>query len=206
MDYKIIRKKVKNIRIRVTEVGEVVVSCPLFVKDEKIKELIETNKKWIEDKLKLVKESKKEIDFIWYLGNKFKIEYWNKKEYYLDKEKGIFYVHKEYVKEGLHQFYTSEGKMTLTVITKNCCDRVNTEINSLSLKWMKTRWGSCNPKKRYINLNYELMKYPVECITYVVYHELAHIYEGNHSKNFWSKVSEFEPRYKELREVFKKPL
>ena len=48
------------------------------------------------------------------------------------------------------------------------------------------------------------MKLPKHLIEYVVVHELAHIKEKNHSKNFWALVEEFLPNYKvlvkELRE------
>ena len=47
---------------------------------------------------------------------------------------------------------------------------------------MKTRWGSCNPHKSYINLNIELIKKPKICIEYVVFHELVHLIYPNHSK------------------------
>ena len=69
---------------------------------------------------------------------------------------------------------------------------------------MKTRWGVCNRKDNVITLNTELIKKKVDLIDYVIIHEMAHFYEGNHSRKFWKIVEEACPRYKELRKALKK--
>ena len=57
---------------------------------------------------------------------------------------------------------------------------VNKEVKTISIRVMKTRWGSCNPSRSYINLNLELIKKPKMAIEYVVFHELAHLIYLNH--------------------------
>ncbi len=52
------------------------------------------------------------------------------------------------------------------------------------IKRMKTRWGSCNPARRRIWLNLELMRHPPACLDYVVLHELAHLVERGHNTRF----------------------
>mgnify|MGYP002650857362 CR=1 FL=1 len=42
-----------------------------------------------------------------------------------------------------------------------------------------------------------------EAVDYVVVHELAHIRHHNHSKDFYSFVSEFMPDYKEREKLLK---
>ena len=66
---------------------------------------------------------------------------------------------------------------------------------------MKTRWGSCNPHKGYINLNLELIKNPKESIEYVVFHELSHLIHPNHSKEFYSYISAYMPDWKRRKEI-----
>lgn len=67
----------------------------------------------------------------------------------------------------------------------------------------KTRWGSCNAKKK-INLNLWLMSLPLHLIDYVIIHELCHTKEHNHSKKFWNLVESCEPNYKIYRAQLKK--
>ena len=64
---------------------------------------------------------------------------------------------------------------------------------------MTTRWGVCNTKSKVITLNTELFKYDIECLDYVVIHELSHLVHANHSKEFWNVVSKYCPNYKILR-------
>jgi predicted metal-dependent hydrolase len=63
---------------------------------------------------------------------------------------------------------------------------------TLKIRPMKSRWGSCNNQGK-INLNLELIKAPLDCIDYVIMHELCHLKEMNHSKKFWQLLSQSMP-------------
>ncbi len=69
----------------------------------------------------------------------------------------------------------------------------------VSLRDMKTRWGSCTPKTRAIRLNIQLATKPKPQIDYVIVHELAHLQEANHSAAFWAIVEQYIPHCKEIR-------
>ncbi|CAC9587858.1 Putative predicted metal-dependent hydrolase [Bathymodiolus heckerae thiotrophic gill symbiont] len=73
---------------------------------------------------------------------------------------------------------------------------VNKEIKQVRIRKMKTRWGSCNPEKSYINLNSELIKAPIQCIEYVIFHELAHLIHPNHDKGFYTYLTIHMPNWK----------
>ena len=53
---------------------------------------------------------------------------------------------------------------------------------------MTSRWGVCNIKNHNVTLNLELSKYDISALDYVIVHELSHLIEFNHSKNFWNIV------------------
>ncbi len=74
---------------------------------------------------------------------------------------------------------------------------VQKEITKVRIKSMKTRWGSCNYTKGYINLNLELIKKPKCAIEYVIFHELTHLIYPNHSKQFYSYISKYMPDWQE---------
>ena len=74
---------------------------------------------------------------------------------------------------------------------------------NLKIRKMKTRWGVCNTKTYNITLNYELYRYDVKCLDYVIVHELSHLLEPNHSKKFWAVVEKYYPNYKEARKILK---
>ena len=67
----------------------------------------------------------------------------------------------------------------------------------------ETRFGSCSSKGN-LAFSYRLMLYPDEAIDYVVVHELAHLFEMNHSKEFYSIVENVLPDYKKRIALLKK--
>jgi predicted metal-dependent hydrolase len=74
----------------------------------------------------------------------------------------------------------------------------NFKFNSVSIKNQKTRWGSCS-KKGNLNFNYKIALLPQHLSDYIIVHELCHLREFNHSKNFWELVSRTIPDHAVLR-------
>lgn len=64
---------------------------------------------------------------------------------------------------------------------------------------MKTRWGSCNPSTGSIRLNTDLAKKPVECLEYIVVHEMLHLLEPTHNKRFLVLMDRHMPQWQERR-------
>ena len=67
------------------------------------------------------------------------------------------------------------------------------------IKKMKTKWGSCNVAARRIWLNLELAKKPVQCLEYIVVHELVHLLERNHCERFTSLMDRHLPDWRSRR-------
>ena len=73
------------------------------------------------------------------------------------------------------------------------------KASGITIRQMKTRWGSCNVKTHHINLNLALLDMPEECLEYVVVHELTHIPEASHNERFWGYMTVFYPDWKRVR-------
>ncbi|MDR2247038.1 MAG: M48 family metallopeptidase [Treponema sp.] len=67
---------------------------------------------------------------------------------------------------------------------------------AFSVRKMKSRWGSCNCARRTIRLNSEIVKRPPECLEYVIAHELIHLIEPSHNRNFYRLLSRYMPGWK----------
>lgn len=95
-------------------------------------------------------------------------------------------IAKEIIHEKLPLFAQYYGVIYKNVVIKN----------------VTTRWGSCSSKGN-LNFNYKIALLPEELVDYIVVHELCHLKEMNHSKNFWQLVEEKIPNYRDLRKQLK---
>lgn len=65
----------------------------------------------------------------------------------------------------------------------------------LKIRKMRSRWGSCS-SRGVITLNSMLVQMPVECIDFVVTHELCHLWEMNHSRRFYQLLNSVMPQWR----------
>lgn len=75
--------------------------------------------------------------------------------------------------------------------------------NKVTIKDQRSRWASCS-KNGNLNFNLLLASLPVELIDYVIIHELAHLIELNHSKEFWKIVKSIDPEFQYHRKLLHK--
>ncbi|EKE16366.1 MAG: hypothetical protein ACD_11C00018G0002 [uncultured bacterium] len=78
----------------------------------------------------------------------------------------------------------------------------NFKFNRINIKNQKTLWGSCSQGGN-LNFNYILALVSAEIVDYIVVHELCHLWEFNHSKEFWRLVGLTIPDHKEKRKLVK---
>ena len=87
----------------------------------------------------------------------------------------------------------------ILMYSKNYVDTVSKSLR-LNIKELKISnsfnyWGSCN-SAGVIHLNWRLIFAPIQVLEYIIVHELCHLKEFNHTKNFWMLVKRFCPDYK----------
>lgn len=188
------KKAVKYLRLKVEQSGEISLSIPLRTKENHILEFLEKNLEWLRKtsaKIK-AKNSAKNENQVEFLGGNY--------ELIIDKKASgvsieLFSI-KAASKADFRRFCDQKAKELLNASIARFAPLIARPINHISFKHMRTRWGSCNKAKGYINLNLDLITKKKEFIEYVVLHELAHLVYANHSKDFYALISKHMPDYK----------
>ena len=213
---KIVRKDVKNITLKVRPNGEAILTTPKAASDEHIKFIIKKRAKWIAKKREFFasfKTPQKEYvsgeDFR-YLGRSYRLKVVQSKEERVKLQRGyleLFVKDKSDLKRKenlIYEWYHEKATLYFFNILQEFNKIVKQDIKSVKIRQMKTRWGSCNPYKSYINLNIELIKKPRACIEYVVFHELVHLLHPDHSKKFYDYLTLYMPDWQKRKEILER--
>ena len=96
----------------------------------------------------------------------------------------------------LHQWYRQQLKELIPPLIEKWQGALGVAVAEWGVRKMKTRWGTCNIGARRIWLNLELAKKPVQCLEYIVAHELVHLIERHHNDRFVSILEKHLPHWR----------
>ena len=195
----VIRKNNKNTYIRVHD-GVINITTNYLESDKKIIKLINDNITAIERMINKDNRKKEKESRFYYFGTNYDVIVGSFSEIDIVNDKIFIPSYKEldkWISKNIREIFTNRLYYWYNEFEENI------PKPSLRLRKMTTRWGVCNTKSKVITLNTELFKYDIECLDYVVVHELSHLVYANHSKDFWNVVSKYCPNYKILRNKLK---
>ena len=208
----IIRKDVKHINLKVKPSGEVILTAPENSDEKEIAYVLKKREDWIDKKIAFFDahrdRTQKEYvsgENFRYLGKNYRLKVIESKEEGVKLQRGYLQI---FVKERddlerkkrvIRQWYLQKAQYHFQKAAEKYQPLVRKEVDRISIREMKTRWGSCNPSKGYINLNLKLIEKPMECIEYVVFHELAHLIHPDHSHRFYDYLNLHMPDWRKRK-------
>jgi len=84
----------------------------------------------------------------------------------------------------MNEWYRVQLKSQIPELIEKWENKLNVKVSEWQVKQMKTRWGSCNIEKKRIWINLELAKKPINCLEYIIVHEIVHLLERHHNDKF----------------------
>lgn len=220
-DIEVEHKRIKNIHLAVYPPnGRVHISVPDYMKDDEVSMFLYTKLPWIRKQHEKVlsQERQGEREYVsgeshYLFGRRYlmKIIPTTERTHIIKKVKYLeMYVRKdagtERRKTVMEGFYRMELRPVLKAFVYKWADVM--EENPSSFEWsillMQKQWGSCITTSRKIQFNLLLARVPLRCIEYIVVHEMLHLKEHRHNKDFVTMLDKYLPdwqlRKKELDE------
>jgi len=216
IDVCIDRKEIKNLHIGVYPPdGRVRVATPLHIDDEAVRLAVVSRLAWIRRQIinfqAQPRQSKREMlsgESHYFLGKRYLLDVTygaTKHEVVLHHSKIELRVRANTSVENrqllLNEWYRKRLKIEVKKLIAKYEKIMDVKVGNWEIKKMKTKWGSCTPTTKRILINLELVKKPIECIEYIVVHEMVHILERRHNDVFKSYLDKYLPSWERYRDV-----
>lgn len=212
----VVLKDIKNIHLSVhPPAGKVRIAAPRRMDINTIRVFAITKLAWIKAQQKKLREQERETPreyldreshYVW--GKRYLLKLIEK-----DAAPSVELKHRkmflqlrpaasiEKKQEVLDAWYREQLKAAVPALITKWEKALGVTAGKVFVQKMKTKWGSCNPVAGNIRLNTDLAKKPLQCLEYIVAHELTHLLERHHNDHFTALMDAHMPQWRQYREM-----
>lgn len=209
------KKNIKNLHLYVKPpLGRVEVSAPLLMSEKSIENFVRSNMGWVKKQQQKFEDQPRmterqyvsgETYYIWGKQYFLKFEDSNKRFFKIDgntiilgmKAAATAAQREKYVREEFRKILMAQ----LDRLVPKWEEKTGLYCDSYKTKYMTTRWGTCNAKAKRIWINLQMVEKPLECLEYIILHEIVHLKVHNHGKDFVKMMDTFMPDWKEKKNL-----
>ena len=213
----VVRKDIKNLHLGVYPPhGRVRIAAPRVVSNEAVRLAVIDKLGWIKrQKAKFAeqpRQSQREMvngESHYFLGQRYRLRVHELNAPAQAIVRGVARLDL-YVRPGtspeqreavLLRWHREQLKALIPPLLEKWQPMLGVHVADWGIKKMKTKWGSCNPASRRVWFNLELAKKPVQCLEYIVVHELLHLLERHHNERFSALMETHVPQWRQAREL-----
>jgi len=197
-------KNRKSIKMEVSFDGLITLRVPEYTTDADIILFLENNYNWLKNTLSKVSEHPTfvrrylEDESFLFLGTIYLLHI-HKNSFPKFKFDGNQFLISEKelpsAQQYFENFYRTKAKIIIKARVIDIANKLNIKFNNLKITSATGRWGSCNSQGN-VNFTWRLIMATPSAIDYVIIHEFCHLFEFNHSQQFWKLVEKIMPDYK----------
>lgn len=217
IDIEIERKPIKNLHLAVYPPdGRVHISAPESYTDERIRLFLLRKWLWITQKRKettsyIIQAERQYIsgEAHYFLGGLYRLKVIrdNSCTYHVEIQGDYInvYVYERTTKENIANLLWNWYKEQLTPTIGKYVDKweriLGVKVAGWTIQQMQSSWGKCHKDTGRIMFNLQLAKKPLNCIEYIVAHELTHLIEQNHTDRFHHILGTYLPDWQRTKEL-----
>lgn len=212
----VVQKDIKNLHLSVhPPAGKVRISAPMRMDLNTIRVFAITKLAWIKSQQKKLREQERETPreyldreshYVW--GKRYLLKLVEK-----DAAPTVELKHNKMIlqlrpaashekrQEVLDAWYREQLKEVAPSLIAKWEKAVGVKVGKFFVQKMKTKWGSCSPASKNIRINTDLAKKPLQCLEYIVAHELTHLLERHHNDHFIALMDAHMPQWRQYREM-----
>lgn len=217
VDVLVERKAIKNINLAIYPPdGRIRVSVPYQIADQQVLEILQSRLAWLrKERQRIVLGSGEQepephsIDDVYLFGvshdvkrvtgkgsDGYAVTEPNTLTLYFKDDDGM-----SISKSLIYHWYRQELRASIPSMITYWQSIIGVEVLEWRIRRMKTRWGTCNITKQRVWLNLELARFPVQCLEYVIVHEMVHLLERYHNARFKALMDSFLPEWRSTRKL-----
>lgn len=208
----IIRTKRKSVALIVERDGRLVVRAPRRASQEFIQAFVNEKESWIIKKRAEFKSARPKFapkEFVedeefWYLGALYPLKFSEQRRPRLFLDGSFILSRTAYpkVRVVFERWYREQAMRIIPERVEQYALKYSFTYRQIKITSARARWGSCSARGT-LSFAWRLIMSPLDVVDYVVVHELVHLRAHNHSRDFWGRVKEIMPDYKEKLEWLK---
>ena len=220
INIQVIKKNIKNMHLSIKPpFGKVVISAPLIISMKSIENFARSNLGWIIKQKEKFANQPRMTERQYISGETYYI--WGKQYYLYFQDSTRNYLKQEGDKLFLGMRGSSTPIQRQNFIREEFRKILNKQLDRLVPKWeettgfycdsyktkyMLTRWGTCNAKAKRIWINLQMVEKPLECLEYIILHELVHLKVSNHGPDFTEMMDKFMPDWKDRKNLLSRQI
>ena len=213
--YELTRKRVKNINYRIKSDGVVYVSANRRVDEGHIIKILLDNADYIFKSIDRLREREQRCEQstseVKWLGSAYPVRI-------LHNSRNTAVLENDELRVMTQDDENAENLINDWLLRSftDLCRELNAEVRAelirqglnppaavITIKDMKSRWGSCSYNRGKISINIRLAAYPRDTVLSVFWHEYAHFYHHDHSAKFYAFLQRYYPEYHKWNDLLK---
>jgi len=189
--------------------GELVVHVPAVAADEAITKWLNKKLLLVHRKLVLKEQAAPKMrapeyvsgEGLCYLGRRFRLQIVEVAPKLLQFDGHQFVLRSDArpAEEHFRHWYIQAGTRWLRPRVEWLCRHTGNKPNRIEVRDLGFRWGSCG-KNRVLFFNWKILQLPVRLIDYVIIHELIHVTQRHHDRDFWAAMDRALPDWQVRKE------
>lgn len=201
----------RTVRLTVERDASVTAVVPPGVDEDTLARLVRSKRRWLYAKLaekRTLAAERPDKEFVSgegfsYLGRSYRLLIVDEAPEPVQLVRGRLRLRRDCLDDParhLARWYRRAGQRWLPRRAAPWARRMAVPLGELRVRPLGYRWGSCGPDGN-VNIHWATMQLPVDLVDYVLVHELAHVHQPNHGREFWRLVERAMPDYETRRDL-----